>query len=185
MKKYITLLAIFSFLMTNAQFKKGVIYLKDGNTYEGLIKLKKFGGIKYKENEASEAQSFDFIQMKGYDVTEHGRVKFRYKKVGDFHKMMKVVRLGKINLYSVFVSNEVKDQGFIKKKTMIEELPISSGNIYYIEKWETTVRIGSKIKKGKLYLFEGCPILLEKIKKKEFKKDDIYKIVNYYINDCK
>ncbi|MFI1745141.1 hypothetical protein [Thalassobellus sediminis] len=185
MKNILILVILLFYLGAHAQlglakgelYEKGIIYFKDGTSEEGLIKSKSFGGVKFRESLDSKPQSYDYNDIEGYDITEHGSVKYRYKKVGDFHKIMKVIRLGKMNLYSVFVSNAGTAGAM--------GLPSSQGNIYYIEKNQKVVNIGSKIRKNEWYLFEDCPILLEKIKKKEFKKYEIFKIVNFYDTKCK
>ena len=174
-KGYLTFFLMLFFLISNAQFKAGKIYLKDGNIKNGLIKERKFGGIKYKDNENSKAEPYDYNHITGYDITEKGVVKYRYKKVGNnFPQIMKVVRLGKINLYNIIVANREISTG----------IKVSTSLLYFMEKNTVTIRIGRKFNKNELNFFEDCPLLLKKIKKKEFKKKDVYKVVNFYNNNC-
>lgn len=177
MKKTFTLLAILSFLFINAQSNEGTIYLKDSTEIKGLIKIKTFGGVKYKTNENSDIIVYENSQLNGYDINENGIIKkYRFKEVQGISRRMKIERLGKINLYSIFVSNSGSAMGM--------GLPTSSGNVYFIEKNNITIRTGARFKKGKLHLIEDCPILIDKIKKKEFKKRDVIKIIDFYNKNC-
>ena len=177
MKNTLTLLAILSFLFTNAQFNEGIVYLKGSTNLKGLIKIKTFGGIKYKENDSSDIKTYEDSQLNGYDITDNGILKrYRYKNVQGIYRRMKIEKLGKINLYSIFVSNSGSAMGM--------GLPASSGNVYFLEKNNVTIRTGARFKNGKSYLIEDCPILIDKIKKKEFKKREVIKIIEYYNKNC-
>ncbi|MBL4662199.1 MAG: hypothetical protein JKY22_01225 [Flavobacteriaceae bacterium] len=178
MKKTLTLLAILSFLYMNAQFKEGTIYLKDSTEIKGLIKFKTFGGVKYKEDEGSDIREYEDSQLSGYDINENGIIKkYRSKKVGaNFPRIMKIEKLGKINLYSIFGSNAGSAMGL--------GLPVSEGYVFFLEKNNITIRTGAKFKNGKLHLIEDCPTLIDKIKKKEFKKRDVIEIIDYYNKKC-
>lgn len=177
MKNTLTLLAILSFLFMNAQFNEGTIYLKDSTEIKVLIKTKTFGGVKYKESESSEIREYEDNQLNGYDINENGTIeKYRFKEVQGISRRMKIVRLGKINLYSIFVSNSGSAMGM--------GLPVSEGNVYFLEKNNVTIRTGTKLKSGKLYLIEDCPKLIDKIKKKELKTKEVIKIIDYYNQNC-
>jgi hypothetical protein len=177
MKKTLTLLAIISFLFANAQFNKGTVYLKDSTKLKGLIKTKTFGGIKYKENDSSDIKTYENSQLNGYDIKDNGVLKrYRYKSVQGVYRKMKIVQLGKINLYSIFVSNAGSAMGM--------GLPVSEGNVFFLEKNSMTIRTGAKFKKGKFYLIEDCPSLINKIKNKELKKREVVKIIDYYNKNC-
>tara|TARA_R110002050_G_scaffold179741_8_gene313244 strand:+ start:1018 stop:1554 length:537 start_codon:yes stop_codon:yes gene_type:complete len=177
MKKALTLLAILSFSFINAQYNEGTIYLKDSTKRKGLIKTKTFGGVKYKENQSSDVTDYEDNQLNGYDLKEYGTIeKYRYKEVNGLSRRMKIVRLGKINLYSVFKSNAGSAMGM--------GLPVSEGNIYFIEKNNVTIKIGAKLKNGKLYLIEDCPKLIDKIQSKELKTREVVEIIDYYNKNC-
>lgn len=166
---------MFNFFVSTAQFKKGKLYLKNGETKTGLIKTRDFGGLKFKKHKGAETELYDYNNTIGYDITEKGIIKFLYKKIGLSNpRLMRIVRLGKINLYSQI-------QG---KREIITGLKYSNKFIYFIEKNDLTYKVGSKFKKKDLELINDCPILIQKIKKKEFKKKEIYKIVNFYNNNC-
>jgi hypothetical protein len=178
MKKILTFIALISFLSTNAQFNKGTIYTKNGKPKNGLIKIRLLGGIKFKESESSKVMFYDYKHMSGYDIKDDGIIKkYRYKQIGNGRpRRMKIVELGKINLYRIFVSNA--------GSSMAMGLPVSEGYVYFIEKNNKTIRIGGKIKNKRMNLFSDCPILIEKIKNKEFKKREVIEIVDYYNNNC-
>ncbi|WNH10859.1 hypothetical protein [Thalassobellus suaedae] len=175
MKKLLTLLLMLCFFITNAQFEQGKIYLNDGSTKTGLIKERDLGGIKYKEKEESDVELYDHTSIDGYDITENGIVKYRYKKTENgFPQIMQIVRVGKINLYSIKVANRDITTG----------IRVNYSFIYFIEKDNVTTRVGKKLSKSDLELFNDCPSLIKKIKKKEFKKNDVYQIVNFYDMNC-
>ncbi|MFD0989750.1 hypothetical protein ACFQ1R_06560 [Mariniflexile jejuense] len=177
MKHFFIVLVVLSFSLANAQFYEGTIYLKDSTEIKGLIKAKTFGGLKYKESESSDIKEFEDNQLSGYDIKEDGTIdKYRFKDVQGVSRKMKIVRLGKINLYSIFVSNSSTAMGM--------GLPTSSGNVYFLEKNNITIRTGVKFKNGKLHLIEDCPMLIDKIEKKEFNKREIIKIIEYYNKSC-
>jgi hypothetical protein len=102
MKKMLIFIALISFLSTNAQFNKGTIYTKNG-----LIKIRLLGGIKLKESESSKVMNYDYKHIGNYDIKDDGIIKKnRYKQIGNGRpRRMKIVELGKINLYRIFVSN--------------------------------------------------------------------------------
>jgi len=87
---------------------------------------------------------------------------------------MKIVRLGKINLYSIK----------IVKREIVTGIRTHYRFIYFIEKNNVIRRVGNKLSKKDLQLFKDCPSLFKKIKKKEFKKSNVYQIVNFYDMNC-
>ncbi|MCL7764434.1 hypothetical protein MPF19_13490 [Polaribacter sp. Z014] len=194
MRRTLTFIAIFSFLLSSAQYKKGIIFLTDSTEIKGLIKVRTLDGIKYKENDSSSVKKLNDRQLIGYNITEDGiETKYRFKKIESKFKnkqrfgpgrkiktdqkiRMKIVRSGKINLYSVFVSNAGSAMGM--------GLPVSSGNLYYIEKDNKTIKLGTKIKSKYYYLFEDCPELIKKIKTKELKHTNLIEIIEYYNKNC-
>ncbi|WP_338360209.1 hypothetical protein [Yeosuana marina] len=175
MKIIFIILIVFSCSLANAQFNKGTVYLKDGNTKTGLIKERDLGGIKYKEKEESDVELYDHTSIDGYDITEKGIAKYRYKKTENgFPQIMQIVRVGKINLYSIKVAN----------RDIMTGIRVNYNFIYFIEKDNVITRVGKKLSKSDLELFKDCPSLIKKIKKKEFKKNDVYQIVNFYDMNC-
>ncbi|GAL63294.1 hypothetical protein [Algibacter lectus] len=184
MRKTLTLLAILSFLFINAQSKKGTIYLKDSTELKGLVKAKMLGGIKYKANLNSDIIHYENSQLNGYDIEREDKSveRYRFKLVQGISRKMKIVQLGKINLYSVFVTNSGSAMGMGMGAGM--SLPASSGYVYFLEKNNVTIRTGAWLKKRKFNLIEDCPTLIDKIKKKEFKKKQVVDIINYYNKEC-
>lgn len=195
MKNIFMLTLLFFSIGANAQFglakgelyDKGIIYFSDGTSEEGLIKRRSFGGIKFRESMDSKPKSYDSSNIIGYDELTSDD-KYRYKTVGDFTSLMKIVQLGELNLYVVYKSGGSMPMGMgMGGANMAMSMSMSYGgsNVYYIEKNEKTVNIGRKIRKNEWYLFEDCTILLEKIKQKEFSKGAIVEIVDFYNNKCK
>ncbi|WP_203256620.1 hypothetical protein [Hyunsoonleella ulvae] len=177
MKSLTILLCIFSFSVLHAQYSEGKIYLKNDSVSKGLIKVKTFGGIKFKTSENSEPLEYDYKTILGYDVKGW---QYRYEKKKETRKpeLFKLILEGKISLYSNFVYNpgRVDSNGF--------SIGASSSTVYYIKVKEQLLAIGNRLKKKDIIIFEDCPLLIEKIQKKEFKKWDIYDIVEFYNEDC-
>ena len=81
MRRTLTFIAIFSFLLSSAQYKKGIIFLTDSTEIKGLIKVRTLDGIKYKENDSSSVKKLNDTQLIGYNITEDGiETKYRFKK---------------------------------------------------------------------------------------------------------
>lgn len=190
MKNIIVVTLLFFSFGLNAQlglkkgelYEKGVVYFTDGTSEKGLIKRRSLGGIKFRKSLDVKPDSYDASNIIGYDdlATDES---YRYKTIGDFTTLMKVVQLGELNLYSVFKSGGSMPMGMGMggvNAGMTMSVGYGGSNVYYIEKDGKTVNIGRKIRKNEWYLFEDCSILLEKVKQKEFSKGAIVQIVDFY-----
>ncbi len=172
MKKALTLFALLSFLFMNAQYNSGTIYFKDGKTKQGLIKKRNFAGIKFKENKDSKIITYDFNHITGYD-TNIGY--YRYKKeYNSSHKLYELLTRGKITLYSLQKSSS----GFAIPGGGGATFGGGTSTTYFIEKGERFMKLGSKVRKGNLFYFTDCPLLIKKIKAKELKGKNVYKIID-------
>ena len=56
-------------------------------------------------------------------------------------------------------------------------------NLFYMKVDNKIITIGTHISKKHLVFFKDCPELINKIKNKEFKRKEIFKIINFY-NNC-
>ncbi|MCR1025181.1 MULTISPECIES: hypothetical protein [Flavobacteriaceae] len=184
MKKTLTLFAILSFLFVNAQSDEGTIYLKDSTEIKGLIKIKTFGGVKFKNTIDSEATNYDHKQITGFDT---GGEKYRYinNQEGFPPILLKEKLKGKISLYSneVYNPGHTIPNGFAGGGTGMT-FGGGSATIYHILVKDKLIRVGTKIKKKHLEILKDCTSLIEKIENKDLKKSDVYAIINYYNNSC-
>ncbi len=169
-----------------AQKKKGIVYFKDNTSIEGLIKVKTFSGIKFKKSKDSEAINYTHEQIKGYDVSGW---QFRYVEDPDTQKikLYKLIYEGEISLYeklkanpnSIEVINTTTNMsnGFAVGITL--DIPV-----YFIKTNDEVLKIGNNLKNKHHYIFDDCPLLIEKIKNKEFKRWDLFLMVEFYNEDC-
>ena len=180
MKTIFLVILIFSCSFANAQFNSGTIFLKDSTELKGLIRIKSFGGIKFKATKDSKSTFYDYNKISGFDTD--GK-KYRYIKNQDGFppKLFKEVIKGKISLYSKEVYNPGVPNGF---GGVGMNMGGTSATIYYILIEDKLIRVGTRIKKKHLEILKNCPSLIENIKNKVFKKRDVFKIINYYNNNC-
>lgn len=182
LKNTLTLFALLTVAFVSAQFHPGKVYFKDNTSKEGLILRRTFGGIKFKTDEDSQEAKYSSDDIDGYDINEHS---FRYVKLGYIEEpiLMTQVLDGDITLYVDQVGNP--------------SLPLNNGftgtgmgfgggtsSIYYIKVKNEVLRLGTRLKKDKVKIFNDCPSLIQKIENKELKRRNIYKIVEYYNQNC-
>lgn len=182
MKKALTLLLIFSFFFANAQYNNGTLFLKDSTSLRGLIKIKTFGGIKFKSDNDSESIDYDYNKVDGFDLNGKS---YRYVKNTNeiTPRLLNENIKGKISLYS----NEVYNPGHTIPNGFAGggmSFGGGSSTIYFIKINDELTRIGAKFKNKHLELFSSCPSLTQKIENKEFKKREVYEIVSYFNDNC-
>ncbi|WP_298550494.1 hypothetical protein [uncultured Algibacter sp.] len=183
MKKHLTLFAILCFVFVNAQYSKGTVFFKDSTTLEGLIKIKAFGGIKFKLNKDAEATTYNHKQISGFDVIS-GNFRYVTNNTDDYVLLNELIK-GKIILYSSQVYNpgHTIPNGFAGGGAGMT-YGGGSATTYSIKVNDEIIKLGTKIKKKHHQYFNDCPVLIQKIEEKEFKKWDIYDIVEFYNEDC-
>lgn len=88
MRNIFTLLMVFSCTLVQAQFNKGTVYLKDATELKGLIRIRAFGGIKFKNTKDAKSTFYDYKQIKEFDTNGE---KYRYilSQVGFPPKLLK------------------------------------------------------------------------------------------------
>ena len=184
MKNIFIILIVFSYSLANAQFNNGTVILKDSTILKGLIRIRTFGGIKFKKTQDSESTNYDYKQITGYNT---GGEKYRYinNEEGFPPILLKEKLKGKISLYSneVYHPGHTIPNGFAGGGTGIT-FGGGSATIYHILVKDKLIRVGTKIKKKHLEILKDCTSLIEKIENKDLKKRDVYAIINYYNNSC-
>ncbi len=168
MRIAVALLTLSSFCAVNAQFNEGVVYFKD-STSSGLIKVKSFGGIKFKPSENAVAIDYDYNQINGCDVNGW-QYRYEKKSSADVPKLFKLILEGEISLYKDEISNS--------DSTGSNGLRLQPYNtpVYFIKVEKELIRVGSKLKSRHLEIFDTCPLLIQKIKQ--------YDIVEFYNENC-
>lgn len=182
----LTIVAMLCFVIVSAQYNEGTIYFKDSTSSQGLIKIRMFGGgIKFKPDNDSEAVNYNNDQIYGYDIKNN---KYRYEKYGDAYPAILLMEElnGKIILYS----DQITSPGLPMNNGMGMGMGMGFGGgtttIYYIKVNNQLIRIGTRISRNhmKMKFFNDCPSLVKKIEKRELKRRDVYKIIEFYNQNC-
>lgn len=199
--KFPVLLLLFCFGITSnvfSQKKKCVIYFNDNTTIEGLGKIRSDGAVKFRLNEDSDSKIYAADLIDKIKINENGLTQtYRYKKEkGNFALWLKVIVEGKVNLYkndiSGFNFGPAGGAGF--GGGFGAPMSMSSGPViyYYVShagdtevfKITSIGNISKNFKKAASEFFKDCPLLVEKVNAKTFKKDDIEEVVNFYNKNC-
>jgi hypothetical protein len=203
MQKVVLFLFLSFLLKVNGQYKEGIIYYKNGETKKGLIKERSSEDIKFKTNHKSKSIKLDYKKIKGYDIN-NSKYRYKYfnksgagKVVGFDHKTGKIIY--EKNKKSVNTPKLLKLIIEGNTNLFVEEFTgggfaISGGNgasfgggtttEYYIEKFGNITKIGTRIGNDQLKYFNDCKSLIEKIKSKEIRRNDVVRAINFYNNKC-
>ena len=185
MKKSLILFILIFSLNVNAQYTKGTIFLKDSTKIIGFIKLRRFSGIKFKLKEDSKPTTYNHTQITGFDILGR-KSRYLYLKNKSKPKLFDLKMTGKMSLYSIEVTHgDLLIPNRATEGNEFSHLPGSgiSSTKYYVQLNGEIIKIGTKIKKKHLPIFEDCPDLLEKIKTKKIDRDN-FKTIVYRYNNC-
>lgn len=173
-----------------SQNKPCTIYFKDNTTIVGLGKLKLDGTLKFRLNEDSKSKFYDGNSI---DKVEMEDQIYQYKTIQeDFPIWMKLLIKGKVNLYT----NDVTGYSYMGGAGMGNGMGGMSygGTVtYYYVSHEgdtevfkiTAIGTFSKnFKNAASDFFKDCPLLVEKIQNKAFKKGDMEEVVKFYNSQC-
>ena len=199
LNKYSLLFLLFlSIIFTaHSQKQKCTIYFDDNTSITGLGKIKGDNFIKFKLNDEAKSTDYDPMIIDRIVIENDGVSQvYKYKKQKDGSPFwLKVITEGKVSLYK----NEYSGHNF--GPTMSNNgingfsgmnMVSNSVTIYYIahgEEFEVSVitslgSLSKNFKKTASEYFKDCPVLVEKISNKEYKKDDIYDVVKFYNSKC-
>jgi len=198
------LICFFATIHIYAQKTEAVLTLKDSTQLKGLAKINIAGKVKYRKTKKDKPVLYDFAQLISVKLYEgFGNSTYVKKKVKNstspVFKILEVIEEGKVNLYkkvhegnsympSTSAGGNFGGVGFGGGFG-----PRYSISNYYIQKEgeEEVTHLGStsifskNFKKAAAAYFADCPILVEKIQKRKYKKRDINAIVEFYNLDCK
>jgi hypothetical protein len=199
---YTSYLLFFFFLACSfnsfSQNKKCTIFFNDGTRVSGLGKIKIDNFIKFKLNEDAESTIYDPKSIDKITINENGLTEsYKYKKEkGAFHKWLKVIIEGKVNLYKndisgFYFNNAASPSGFGTGMPMGMGMTSHVTYFYIDHEKDAEVftitsfgNISKNFKKAASDFFKDCPALVEKINNKTLEKDDIEEVVNYYNENC-
>jgi hypothetical protein len=191
----ITLFVSFS-LLSNAQLERIKIVFKNGDTLNGIGKVKS-KTIKYKNNQQEDAVEYPFEDIKYIETNENDGTKLLFYKVRFKENYIGVeeVYLGKkIELYKqvkLGYNPGLPIGGFGNGGMRIAGSSYSEV-IYYIKRPndDTILLLGSNsplddLKDKVLTYLPNCQIIIDKIKNKELKvRKDLKEIVELYDTTC-
>lgn len=193
-QKSIFLLLILVSLSSFSQNKSCTIYFKDNTTLIGLGRLKLDGTVKFRLNEDSKSEFYDAGII---DKIEMEQEIYQYKKIKENSPIwMKVIIKGKVNLYTNDVGGYTYMGGTGMGGNGMGGVGMSYGGgsvtYYYVshegdEKVFQITAIGTiskNFKNAASEFFKDCPVLVEKIQNKTFKKGDLEEVVKFYNSQC-
>ncbi|RZS98804.1 hypothetical protein [Aquimarina brevivitae] len=182
-----------------SQRNKAILVFKDGTKIEGLAKINRAGIIKFRKakGEKRVKYSFETLQYATLYDRDGGNTYFRLKVKGQSSpEILQRMQSGKVSLYKINTSgvNTMMMGGGAGGgfgAPMVMTTPYSI-NDYYVKKEgeEAVTHLGStqlfskNFKKAASDYFADCPVLVEKIQQREFKKKDIEAIVRFYNSQC-
>lgn len=184
----------------NSQKQTCTIYFDDNTVVTGLGKIRSDNFIKFKLDKDAESTDYDPMIIDKI-IIEHDGVSqiYKYKKEKNgFPLWLKVVTEGKVTLYKNDISGFnfplMMNNGFGGMNNNFGGMNVTTGSSvnYYVANGEEhevflITSLGSitkNFKKAASDFFKDCPILVEKINNKEYKKDDIYNVVKFYNTNC-
>ncbi|CAL2093301.1 conserved hypothetical protein [Tenacibaculum sp. 190524A05c] len=174
------------------------IHLRDGSTLEGIVaytnNLTYAEYLYFKKDKNSKKQKLNYKKVDKFFIHEDGENKeyqfkiLKHKKP----KIFRVVKRGLVSLYYRVITSGVETN--LGSQNIHTHLSISKFKEYYISKedshlieqitFPTSFAREKKFRDKVISYFKDCHTLTNKIKKEEFKMDDIIQVVNYYIYDC-
>ncbi|MFL1895660.1 hypothetical protein ACJRPK_08145 [Aquimarina sp. 2-A2] len=181
---------------TQAQRTTAILTYKDGKQLIGLGKIRASGKIKFKKTKKDKAQNYSFDSIARATIHEpYGMVHYVRRKVSGTgnYAIVELVKQGKVTLYRTYdrsyrTMRSEPDQfgnGFV----MSGSAPIKN---YYVQKegepaithLSSNQLFSKNFEKTAAAYFEDCPVLVQKIQDKVYRKRDLKAILTFYIDEC-
>lgn len=192
----LVLIFIGSIYIGFAQKTKAELILKDSTHLIGLGKLTNKGQIKFRKTKKDKPIKYDFSDLAFVKIEEYdGAKEYVQKPVKDrtTPEILTVIKKGKVNLYKTIFAGynyapPVGPNGFGAGGVGVAY----SINHFYVSKEgeEEVTHLGSthifskNFKKAASEYFKDCPVLVEKIQVREYKKRNIEELVAFYNTEC-
>lgn len=197
MKKIILFIGIILFsLNSNSQNQKATLYLKNGDTIQGLAYITAFGEIKFRNNKKSKKLIYSPDKIIKFELNERdSKNTYIYKSVqgeqrSSSLKPMILITEGKIDLYRITESGASAPMGFGDMAGMNGSY---SRDTYYVSRDDSDnvtklttegTLFGKNFKKVASEYFFDCKILVYYIQKGIYRKRNIEDIVKFYNAKC-
>lgn len=170
-----------------SQKHEAIIYMRDSSKLKGLARITFDDIIKYRKDKNSRKQKFNYKTVDRIIINVNDiKTEYQYKILaGEKPQLFEVNKRGALSLYSI-TNFSTNNSGGMSLS--------SSSTIYYVGKENSSIIevitpmgiIGFKNfkKHASRYFKKDCPKLANKIKNKEFKRVNIYEIVDFYNEKC-
>ncbi|UII80879.1 hypothetical protein [Flagellimonas sp. CMM7] len=198
-----------------AQKSQAELHLKNGAILKGYAKIvvesKSFdsaissdGAVKFRKSMEARPTFYRFEKLKKVRIIEKHRVATYefFKVIGEGKiKALKLLEKGDVSLYEYETkgistkSPFVTDPSTRMNPTAPRNLPVGGGKSKYLcvkkENEEMATKLtrnptfSNNFKEAAIYYFRDCPALVEKLKKRKYKKGNIKEAVVYYNDTCK
>ncbi len=119
MKKSLLIIFAISFFSASAQkkpallrtnpYKKATLYLRNGDTINGIIKLNSFNEIRFKKTEKTKEIKYDYKKVKGLtlhldSINRHYQYKIVQEekfrgKVETYYHLLELIKTGNVSVY--------------------------------------------------------------------------------------
>lgn len=199
MKKTTLLVLICCFVGSSiaiAQKDAATIYFKDGNKIQGLAKLINGNQVKFKKNKGDKPKKFHFKELEQVVINDREEpstyVYLETKK--DYFNVVRELEIGMVNLYileQTGYSSPMFVGGTNGQMNMAHGTYYDIKNLYVrrglngeITHLGSNQLFSKNFKNAASTYFSDCPVLVEKIQSKEFKKKHVRDIVNFYNLQC-
>ena len=161
--------------------KSGEIFFNNGNIIKGIVNVGN-SKISVKKNIDGRSITFGHMGIDSVRIYNSDSVSsYIYKKHQKKILLLEVISTGKVQLF-MYTFPQVYGYGGFS----------GGGTMHYLgRKGESSVTrltvkgvVDKSFKKSTSKFFKDCPKLVEKIKNREYRRDDIIEIVNYYNFEC-
>lgn len=188
MKKIFLTVLILSTISLFAQKEKGTLTLIDGTILNGYVSVS--NKIKFRTSLDAKSTIYDFENSKEATVTDKKGItkKFEYVVIKENKKpiLLEILSDGYLRLY---LNNNTQFSSNIGGSGMTG---FRNTATYYLKKSTETIAqecaafgyIGKSFKKFINSYFTDCPAIINKVEKKEFKKENYEEIVEFYNSNC-
>lgn len=174
-----------------SQEREATILFNDSTSIKGLGEIKK-EKIYFRVSSTDEITKWNYDMAYGLIFSGYGfSEKYVYVKPNKYSqpKLMEVIEEGKVNLYKessfgiqIGITGGVGNSNFGASPILSHDYSA----VYYVKRKteEYATDISFSFKSNSSRYFSDCKMLLQKIKKNEFRKKDIVEIVYFYNDYC-
>jgi len=193
--------------MCGAQNSKAELYLNNGAVLKGYAKIdvesvssdgefSSDGAIKFRRSKEARPTFYRFEKLKKLRIIEKHRVATYefFKVIGEGKiKALRLLEKGNVSLYE-YETKGMPGLNPLASTTAPGNLPVGRGKSKYFcvkrenEKMAMLLSknptFSNNLKEAAIYYFRDCPKLVEKFKKRKYKKANIKEAVVYYNDMC-